>query len=77
MSVLKQKISGALRGLRSSPGEDELAAKLRQAARRIAAQHRQLAELRSGSGVGRTPGHAVWIFAPPRHGAPSLALPME
>ena len=77
MSVLKQKFSGLLRGLRSSPREDELAGKLGQAERRIAEQDRKLAELRAESGGGVRPENVVWIFGTARTGSTWLAFMME
>jgi hypothetical protein len=77
LSVLKQKISGLLRGLRSSPREDELAAKLGQAERRIAEQDRRLAELRAEGGGGVRPENVVWIFGTARTGSTWLAFMME
>ena len=77
MSVLKQKISGALKGLRSSPREGELAAKLEQAERRIAEQDRQLAELQTGDDGSVRPENVVWIFGTARTGSTWLAFMME
>ena len=74
MFALKQKISGLLRGLGSSPREDELAAKLGQAERRIAEQERKLAEPRAG---GVRPENVVWIFGTARTGSTWLAFMME
>ncbi|MEJ7841880.1 MAG: sulfotransferase [Rubrobacter sp.] len=77
MSALKQKISGVLRGLRSSPREDELAAKLGQAERRISEQDWELAELRAGGDGGVRPENVVWIFGTARTGSTWLAFMME
>ncbi len=77
MSVLKQRIFGVLRSLRSSPREDDLAAKLRQAERRIVEQDRKLAELRAKSDAGVRPENVVWIFGTARTGSTWLAFMME
>ena len=77
MSALREKMSSVLRGLRSSPREDELAAKLARAERRISEQDRELAGLRAGrSGVVR-PENVVWIFGTARTGSTWLAFMME
>ena len=77
MSALKQKISGVLKGLRSSPREAELAAKLGRAERRIAEQDRKLAGLQTRSDGGVRPENVVWIFGTARTGSTWLAFMME
>ena len=77
MSALKQKISGVLRVLRSSPREAELAARLGRAERRIAEQERELAKRRTIGEGGVKPENVVWVFGTARTGSTWLAFMME
>jgi hypothetical protein len=77
LPTLKQKISNVLRGLSSSPREDDLAAKLGRAERRIADQERSIEALRAERDGGVRPENVVWIFGTARTGSTWLAFMME
>jgi len=77
LSALRQKISGVLRSLGPTRREDQLAAKLDRAERRLAEQDKELAGLRAGSSGHVRPENVVWIFGTARTGSTWLAFMME